>query len=121
MRAPFDAAGGTISGPPSPLLRSNQPIHDQHLSPDGKWLAFTTSGVREDLFVASVDGTDYRRLTDDAYRDRAPIWSPKGDRIAFGLNNWRFIDPTKTSSPAGPGEPVVGFEPGTMFTPASWS
>jgi len=165
MRAPFDAASGAITGPPLPLLRSNQPIHDQQLSPDGKWLAFTTSGVREDLFVASVDGTDYRRLTDDAYRDRAPnwspdgshlafysdrsgayelwmiaadgsglrpitqnsgnggfpIWSPKGDRIAFGLNNWRFIDPTKTSSPAGPGEPVVGFEPGTMFTPASWS
>jgi eukaryotic-like serine/threonine-protein kinase len=83
MRVPFDAAHGAITGAPSPLLRSNQPIRDQQLSPDGKWLAFTTSGVREDIFVASVDGSDYRRLTDDPYRDRGPNWSPDGSHIAF--------------------------------------
>jgi Tol biopolymer transport system component len=83
MRAPLDAVHGVITGAPTPVFRSNQPIRDQQLSPDGKWIAFTTSGVREDLFVASLDGTDYRRLTDDPYRDRGPGWSPDGSHIAF--------------------------------------
>ncbi len=83
QRAPFDATRGVLTGAPAPVLRSNQPIRDQRLSPDGKWLAFTTSGVREDLFVASVDGTDYRRLTDDPFRDRGPSWSPDGSHLAF--------------------------------------
>ena len=39
--------------------------------------------MQEDLFVARVDGTQYRRLTDDAFRDRGPAWAPDGARIAF--------------------------------------
>ena len=165
MRAPLDASRGAITGAPTPLIKSNQPIRDAQLSPDGKWLAFTTSGVREDLFVARVDGADYRRLTDDTFRDRGPswspdasriafysdrsgtyetwiiaadgsglrpltkdtgnpgypIWSPTGDRIAFGFRTWHFIDPTRTSSPAPPGESTAGLDAGERFIPASWS
>jgi Tol biopolymer transport system component len=83
MRVPFDAARGALSGPPEPMVKGTRPIRDHELSPDGQWLTFTEAGVREDLFVARVDGTQYRRLTDDAFRDRGPAWSPDGSRIAF--------------------------------------
>jgi WD40 repeat protein len=32
--------------------------------------------------VARLDGSEYRRLTDDPFRDRAGTWSPDGRRIA---------------------------------------
>jgi Tol biopolymer transport system component len=83
LRAAFDAAHGVIVGAPVPILKSNFPIRDHQVSGDGDWLAFTTSGVREDLFVSRIDGSDYRRLTDDAARDRGPSWSPDGSHIAF--------------------------------------
>jgi Tol biopolymer transport system component len=83
LRAAFDAAHGVIVGAPVPILKSNFPIRDHQVSGDGNWLAFTTSGVQEDLFVSRLDGSDYRRLTDDAARDRGPGWSPDGSRIAF--------------------------------------
>jgi hypothetical protein len=44
-------------------------------------------GQRE-LYVVNGDGTGERRLTFNAIVERAPVWSPNGDRIAFaGLAN----------------------------------
>ncbi len=83
LRVPFDAAREAVVGPPQPILKGTRPIRDHDLSPDGEWIAFNEAGVREDLFVARVDGTQYRRLTDDAFRDRGPVWTPDGTRIAF--------------------------------------
>jgi Tol biopolymer transport system component len=83
LRVPFDPAREAVVGPPQPIVKGTRPIRDHELSADGKWIAFTEAGVREDLFVARVDGTQYRRLTDDAFRDRGPAWAPDGARIAF--------------------------------------
>jgi Tol biopolymer transport system component len=82
FRAPFDAARG-VTGPAAPIVKGTRPIRDHELSPDGEWVAFTSAGPQEDLFIARVDGTEYRRLTDDAFRDRGPAWAPDGSRIAF--------------------------------------
>ncbi|CAN5724299.1 hypothetical protein BH18ACI5_BH18ACI5_15020 [soil metagenome] len=83
LRAPFDSLRGELTGAAAPIVKGTRPIRDHELSPDGQWITFTEAGVREDLFVARVDGSRYRRLTDDAFRDRGPAWSPDGSRIAF--------------------------------------
>jgi len=83
LKAPFDISRGAIVGPPVPILKGTHPIRDHELSPDGNWVAFTEAGAQEDLFVARTDGSQYRRLTDDAFRDRGPAWSSDGTTIAF--------------------------------------
>ena len=52
------------------------------VSPDGTWLAWCSRGS-DDIVLARTDGTGFRRLTDDEFSDRAPRWSPGGERIAF--------------------------------------
>ena len=83
LRVPFDPGRGVVTGPPVAIVQGNRPIRDHDLSTDGQWVAFTSAGAQEDLFVARVDGTEYRRLTDDSFRDRGVSWSPDGSRLAL--------------------------------------
>jgi dipeptidyl aminopeptidase/acylaminoacyl peptidase len=79
----LDPATGRVREAARPALLASRVIYTQDLSPDGQWIAFSNQGVREDLYVVRADGTGYRQLTDDAFRDRGPRWSPDGSRIAF--------------------------------------
>ena len=79
--APFDAADGGKVGPEtsvrSPSLGWCSP------SPSADWLACTSRGAQEDIVLMRPDGSETVRLTDDAGKDRNPIWSPDGSRIGF--------------------------------------
>jgi len=83
LKQNFDAAKEILLGPPTPILKGSRPIRDHEISPDGNWIAFNESRTQEDLFVTRSDGTQYRRLTEDAARDRGPAWSPDGKKIVF--------------------------------------
>jgi Tol biopolymer transport system component len=83
MRVPFDPQTETVTGMPFPLLKGAMQIRDFQFSPDGQWVAFSQASAREDLLVSRVDGTEYRRLTDEPFRERAPTWSPDGQRLVF--------------------------------------
>ena len=86
MAAAFDPATETL-GAPVPLMQRTGILLPYSVSPDGAWLAYTNLGEqREDLFISRVDGTELRRLTDDAARDRGPTWSPDGRELAFYSN-----------------------------------
>ena len=49
-------------------------------SPDGQWLVFTRAG-HDGLLLRNPTGVNLIELTDGP--DSDPVWSPKGDRIAF--------------------------------------
>src|SRR3954452_1736844 len=52
-------------------------------SPDGTRLAFTSlRDGNEEIYVAALDGSGQRNLTQSPARDHDPDWGP-GDRIAF--------------------------------------
>ncbi len=86
LKSAFDPVAETITGRPSSLLSGSLNAIEIDVSPDGNWLATRGSLRYEDLYVLRTDGTGLRRLTDDAYRDRRPQWTPDGKRLVFYSN-----------------------------------
>jgi eukaryotic-like serine/threonine-protein kinase len=74
----IDPENGTLIGSPSVVApNGTQPA----FSPDGTMIAYAQGG--EDLFIVNVDGSGKRRLTDDDFKNRGPIWLGDGQRLLF--------------------------------------
>ncbi|HTS74687.1 MAG TPA: PDZ domain-containing protein [Bryobacteraceae bacterium] len=57
---------------------------DPHFSPDGKWIAFSSSyGGNEDVYVIPAEGGEPRRLTWHPGADTAQGWTPDGKSVLF--------------------------------------
>ena len=85
-RVAFDPENGRLAGTPELILGGSRGIDSLSLSPDGAWVVFTGRGLRENIFVVRLDGTGYRQITDDEFRNRGPSWSTDASVIGFYSN-----------------------------------
>jgi len=79
-------------------------------SPNGGMIAYSsTRGNAKNLWVTQVASTDAIQVTNDSFSNKDPIWSPKGDEIAY------FSDKGNTAEQGGnrPGIWRVGALGGT--------
>ena len=79
----FDPETLTVRGTDEPVTSGSTQFIQPDVSPDGSMLVMRTDSGQEDIYTVRVDGSDLRKLTDDAAKDRGPRWSPDGKRIAF--------------------------------------
>src|SRR5262249_29152952 len=86
-RLAFDPHTGELAADPAPVTTGSHEVRSIDVSPDGERIVFDTSGARENLVVVRTDGKDLRNIVDDAYRNRVPLWSPRGERILFYSNH----------------------------------
>jgi Tol biopolymer transport system component/serine/threonine protein kinase len=79
----FDPEREIITGPSLPITAGSKVYDFPNVSPDGQWVTFRSIGKQEDIYVCRTDGKEFRKLTDDSFRDRGPSWTPDGKRIVF--------------------------------------
>jgi serine/threonine-protein kinase len=107
-RFPFDARAGRITGPAERVFDTAIPVVGFDLSADG-WIVFRTMAMQEDVYVIRVDGSGLRRLTDDAAKDRNPVWSPDGQRVAFYSNRGGHYEAWSVARDGGDLRPLTRF------------
>lgn len=65
-------------------ITSGGGLSSVEFSPDGNLIAYSMRRENEShLWVKQVAGTTARQITDGKWRDRSPVWSPDGQRLAF--------------------------------------
>src|SRR5207249_7800796 len=74
----FDRTGKQLetAGPPGDYF---EPV----LSPDEKKVAVTKREPQQDIWILELARNAFSRFTFSPTADRAPIWSPDGNKIAF--------------------------------------
>ena len=93
------------------------------VSPDGQQLAFTVAaGEEEFIAVYDLAGTKALRRLTNGGRDRIPVWTPNGTRLAYQSN--RDGDASvywQAANGNGAAERLTTAGPGESHAPESWS
>ncbi|MCG6928357.1 MAG: protein kinase [Acidobacteria bacterium] len=123
-----EAGGGRLvwvdrRGEKAEALGDPADIGDFDLSPDGRWLALTMaqgSSAADDIWVRDLVRGVTSRFTFNDDGDRSPVWSPQGDRIAYGTQkdgDWDIA----VKAVGGTGEAETLLKAEGRQQPSSWS
>jgi serine/threonine-protein kinase len=112
-----------LKGGMKPLKLPAGRYETPRVSPDGRHVAFGTEDVKEAIvWIYDLAGTSSMRRLTVGGRNRYPIWSADGQRVAFQSDRegdlgifWQRADGT------GPAERLTTAEPRTSHLPESWS
>jgi eukaryotic-like serine/threonine-protein kinase len=110
-----DLASGTVTGLVD-LAGSDQ--HSSRISPDGKWIAYSSNETgRQEVWVEPLP-QDGRRFQLTRAGGRHPMWSPDGRRIYFdqdGRMHRLDLGTGPDATPAAPTAlPITGFQQGDL-------
>jgi eukaryotic-like serine/threonine-protein kinase len=119
-RVAFDPERGRLAGTPELVLGGSRLIDSLGLSPDGEWVAFTSGGLLENIFLVRLDGTGYRQITDDEFRNRGPSWSADGSVIGFYSNRSGRYEAWTLRPDGSSLEPLARTDAGSLWYP-EWS
>ena len=73
-------------GREEPLAAPPRAYTHPRLSPDGRQVALSVNDQENDIWIWDLAREILRRLTFDPGIDRYPVWTPDGQRVAFGSN-----------------------------------
>ncbi len=63
------------------------------LAPDGKRFAFSsTHEGNQEIYTATIDGTDVTRITQSPGHDAHPCWTPDGQSLIFSTDRWSGLE-----------------------------
>ena len=81
-------------------IKSSGSYYTVGWSPDSKRIAFSSlKSGNADIWIASVDGGELKRLTDIPEYEIDPVWSPDGEMIAYSKEEKLWIVPTSGGKP----------------------
>jgi eukaryotic-like serine/threonine-protein kinase len=116
---PFDPATNR-AGVPVVLDSSNNIRIPSDVSPDGTQVAYFSIGERqEDIFISGPAGKGMRHVTDDAPRDRAPVFTRDGQALAFYSNRDGAWAIWSIRTDGGNLRKIAGVEGGVAYPVAS--
>jgi Tol biopolymer transport system component len=79
----FDPVAEKVVGSPVALTEGTKRFGYLHVSPDNKWIAASSTGQQEAIYIMHTDGSGIVKLTNDNYKNRGPAWSPDGKSLVF--------------------------------------
>jgi eukaryotic-like serine/threonine-protein kinase len=80
---PFDLESGAITGPPRWVLGGPHWWVNVRFAPDGRRVSALRASQQRDLIIASAEGGNIQRLTDERAGVRCPVWAPDGRSIVI--------------------------------------
>jgi eukaryotic-like serine/threonine-protein kinase len=110
----FDAVVLSMDGDrkPKPLLREKYGKYQPQLSPDGRWMAYSSSETgRSEVYVRPFPNVNDGRWQVSTESGNSPIWAPNGKELFFLIGNASGVMSVsvETSTTFKPGKPKILF------------